>query len=341
MNKKPTCAGSGLIALDVILNGSPMTPAKFFAGGSCGNVLAILAYLNWDTYPIARLANDLAAKKLTTDLKKWDVKSKLISKSDDGSTPIIIHRILRDKFNKPTHRFEFRDPNNGQYLPSYKAVLSASVDDIVKKQSRVNFYYFDRINRSSIELAKTYKKAGAKIFFEPSSFGQSEKLWAECLDVADIIKFSSDRISDYENKYKDQKVPLEIITLGKEGLKYRFSKNKRATVWKYIPAFNIPTLIDSAGAGDWCSAGVIQQLYKNNTTLNSKSIIEILSYAQALGAINCMYEGARGIMYNMQPKMLEKLAKALLENTSIDYDKIPRSNSRISTELIEISKLYS
>ncbi|MBK7635904.1 MAG: hypothetical protein IPJ13_17690 [Saprospiraceae bacterium] len=90
--KKPICVGAGLVALDVVINGNPKIPLKLFAGGSCGNVLTILSFLNWETLPIARLNVNNASQELLTDLKPWNVNTSLITQSSDGSTPIIIQK---------------------------------------------------------------------------------------------------------------------------------------------------------------------------------------------------------------------------------------------------------
>ena len=120
--KKPTCFGAGLIALDVIMNGSPKTLPKLSAGGSCGNVLSILGYLNWNSYPMARLANNQAGVELIRDFKRWEIHLDYLRVNKEGSTPIIIHRILRDKSSKPIHRFEFRDPDTKKWLPQLKPI---------------------------------------------------------------------------------------------------------------------------------------------------------------------------------------------------------------------------
>ena len=72
-NANAVCIGTGLLALDVILNGSPTTPPKFNAGGSCGNVLTILSFLDWSIFPIARLADNKASIELLNDLNNWNV----------------------------------------------------------------------------------------------------------------------------------------------------------------------------------------------------------------------------------------------------------------------------
>src|SRR6185312_671542 len=118
--KKNRVVGAGLIALDVILNGNPETPPVYYAGGSCGNVLTILSYLNFDSYPIARLADNKAAQKLISDIQYWGVNTDLISLEATGSTPIIIQRMKYKSDGTVTHKFEFRNPETGDYLPSYK-----------------------------------------------------------------------------------------------------------------------------------------------------------------------------------------------------------------------------
>lgn len=67
--KKLICSGTGLVALDVVISNDIEKPTQFYAGGSCGNVLTILSYMGWDSYPIARLSNNVASDLLIQDLK--------------------------------------------------------------------------------------------------------------------------------------------------------------------------------------------------------------------------------------------------------------------------------
>jgi fructokinase len=304
--------GTGLIALDVILNGRIETPPKVFAGGSCGNVLTILSFLGNESFPIARLADNKYTDLLFDDLSKWDVNTSLISRDDDGNTPIIIHRIQKDKDGNPKHRFEFRNPLSGQWFPNYKPVLSKSVEQIsAALPLSPKAFYFDRVNRASIELAKICKKRGAIVVFEPSSL-KMDKLFLECLEVSHIIKFSNERIKNYSEQFPNNKVPLEIETLGSQGLKYRFKSDE----WKIINSFFIENIFDTAGAGDWCTAGLINILGDSGLdSFNSakQEIIEYsLLYGQALGALNCMFDGARGLMYNINKSEIDILVNNML-----------------------------
>lgn len=336
--------GTGLVALDIILNGSPDTPPKIFAGGSCGNVLTILSFLGNDSFPIARLADNKFTKFLLEDLNNWNVNTSLISTNDDGSTPIIIHRILKDSLGNPKHRFEFRNPLSGLWLPNYKPILSKNVEEISKKiPSNPKVFYFDRVNRASIELAKICRRKGAIIVFEPSSM-KMDKLFLECLEVSHIIKFSNERINDYKVHFPENKVPLEIETMGKEGLCFRFKSNN----WRKIDSFIIENVVDTAGAGDWCTAGIINILCKTGiesfNSLSDETLELSFRYGQALGALNCMFDGARGLMYNVSRNEIDIIVGNLLIDEPNNVNKLrdsknyfrDKSNKKAKIELSEI-----
>ena len=197
---KPLCVGMGLVALDVLFEGKANLPVGLHAGGSCGNVMTILAYLGWETLPIARLKHNAAGDVMLRDLVFFGVNTSLLSFKDDGSTPIIIHRIFKDKHGNPKHRFEFRDPETGKYLPSYKPVLSADVDSMFEQMPEPRVFYLDRVNRAAIDMAKKMKEQNVSIFFEPSSY-KDDKIYRECMAYSDIVKFSIDRIDNYDQMF--------------------------------------------------------------------------------------------------------------------------------------------
>lgn len=306
---QPTCSGIGLVALDVVLKDDQTVSPLLFTGGTCGNVMGILSYLGWKSFPIARLADNQATKVIIEDLSRFNVDNRLITVSRDGSTPIIIQRLLRDKLGKPKHRFEFRDPTTGKYLPGFKGVLSNTVSTILDQVSTVKVFFIDRINRASIELAKKYKEGGALIFLEPSNISDT-KLFAECLRYTDILKFSAERVPDYKNLYATCQVPVEIETVGEQGARFR---TKQQPEWKLLKPFAQENILDAAGAGDWCTAGIIHYLFVDyqkevKHCLDSyEEIADAINFGQLLGSINCLFIGARGLMYEINRELLFKL----------------------------------
>ena len=337
---KPICVGIGLVALDVLFNDKLNTPIGFYAGGSCGNVMAILSYLGWETFPIARLRNNEAGNILIRDLEHFGVNNSLISMQEDGSTPIIIHRVLKGKNGNPKHRFEFRDPETGGYLPSYKPVLSARIDSIFENKPKSNVFYLDRVNRASIEMAKKSKEQNAFIFFEPSSY-KDDKIHRECLSYADVVKFSSDRITNYQELFPICERELEIMTQGDEGLLYRLRNQRK---WTRIPAYDISGLVDAAGSGDWCTSGIIYTLFGQffDIVFDLQKVETALKFGQALAALNCGFMGARGTMYAMEKAIFWDTINSFLSNSNnVEYLQYSNAIKRVRiSEDLTLGTLY-
>lgn len=341
--KKPVCFGAGLVALDVILNGSPATLPKLSAGGSCGNVLSILAYLGWNSYPIARLANNRAGKELVRDLKRWHIHTDHLFRNVEGSTPIIIHRIKRDKSGKPIHRFEFKDPETGYWLPQFKPITKQVAADILERGANPQVFYFDRLNPGTFQLAQKLREEGAVICFEPSSM-KDKVLFEKFLSITDILKYSHERLPDYKMHYKSPKCFLEIETRGKEGLLFRCKNNSDSNHWHNVPGFELSEIIDGAGAGDWCTSGILHQLCSEGRDVlyktGMKNLRKALLFGSALGAMNCYYDGARGLMYHYTlQKLTTEIDRFVLKGGLDRKTMVLKPRIDISTQL-KFSDLY-
>lgn len=329
MIDKKVCVGSGFLALDIVLNGKVESPIKFFAGGTCGNVIAILSFLGWSSFPIARLAKNKYTDLLLKDLVNCKVKTDYVTKTQDGSTALIIHRIKKNKDGKPIHRFEFKWPKTKEWLPSYKPVLARSIDKY--KNLTPTVFFFDKVNRSSIELAKYYKQNGSLIYFEPSSI-KDEKMFLECIHVANIVKYSNERIKSFVTLVPKGIADLEIETLGHEGIKYR-TKNK--IHWKKLKPFYLKNIIDAAGAGDWFSAGIINRIGVSNISdIPDTSLEKILKQGQAIASLSCLFEGARGLMYSVTYDKIGQYVLKILKGEKFNINHITNNKNHIVNKSI-------
>ena len=329
-----SCVGTGFVVLDFITNGNSEIPPLLRIGGSCGNVLTILAYLGWQSYPAARIGEDIAGQQLRKDMERWGVKSDLLSSKAEDKSPIVVHRILSAKNGIPRHQFEFNCPNCGARLPKYKAISPKAVKDLANQVPKANVFYFDRVSLSSLELATYYKSKGALIFFEPSKV-KNEKLFVECLAVADIVKYSDERLDNITTLLSEVEIPLEIKTLGSKGLQYRLAG--QYSEWNFLNAFPQSALLDTVGSGDWCSAGIIHVISKawmgTFHDIQLDLVQSALEFGQALAALNCYYKGARGVMYHLKreliPSMLERVKYGGVDNiendkeTELPYEEFP------------------
>lgn len=286
------CVGAGLISLDVLIWEGKRIPVSFYVGGTCGNVMMILSYMGWETYPIARLDGTKDGMRVLADMEKHNVHTDFVS-TNDGKTPVIVQRNFINKDGIPTHRFESR-PNMGRFYLDFKSLTMRQADEVI---SRIDFvpkvFFFDRVSPAILKLAVIFKEKGSVIFFEPSSRSGNVILFNKCVEVSDIIKFSEQRIKDIEQfeSYKDK---LFIQTQGAKGLSYRLNFG-----WIHLEPIANDKVIDTAGAGDWTTAAFINELFKTRNGISGISAVEIekaLNDAQKIGAQSCSYEGARGMM---------------------------------------------
>ena len=313
----PVCVGSGFVALDLILVGRDQCDPSFtFAGGSCGNVLAILAFLGWDAVPVIRLKNDDEATQLVADLERWSVNTRFVLKEPRGVTPVVVQRILTSINGDPYHRFEWKCPTTGISLPRYRPLPQQIAIEVSTQLPKPKAFYFDRVAKSALLLAERAREHGGLVFFEPSAVGDPQ-LFSQCLAVADIVKYSAERLPKLPRLPTGVGARLEIQTLGEDGLRYR-SHGSAMTMrsWKRLPAVKTSDFKDAAGAGDWCSAGIIHSLARSGRVglekASASQLERALRNGQALAAVNCRYEGARGGMYQLDRLSFVAAAKAML-----------------------------
>lgn len=306
---KPSVVGTGLIALDVIINAEDPRLSKRWAGGTCGNVLIILSYLGWDSYPVSRLNGETASRRVLRDLKKWKVHLDFAKSEPRVDTPIIIHKISRNGVGEAVHRFSLRCPHCGSWLPTYKSITSSTAQRVAAKIGSPKVFFLDRISRGSLILAKASVDNGALVVFEPIGI-EDPRLFREALELTHVLKYSEERMHELGELKLRARPLLEIETLGHKGLRYRSKlASCKTNGWERLDSYKVRQVKDTAGAGDWCTAGVIHQLgqggFEKFQKTTTAELQEALRFGQALAAWNCGFEGARGGMYELEQKRFQ------------------------------------
>jgi fructokinase len=291
--------GTGRLTLDVIVRtGGEPALARCQAGGTCGNVLANLAYLGWQTYPLADLGADDPGDRFVHDLGRWGVRLDLIRRVPDEPTPVIIHHI-RQEHSGPIHEFSSRCPFCGERLRYYEPVPAESVRLRLPKVPKARVLFFDRDSEGALLLARHCAAQGALIVFEPNYAGK-ETLFPEALGLAHILKYSRDGLPDLESRH-DLSGPLLLIeTLGADGLRF-CDRRHGSGKWHHLPAVPAPVVRDAGGSGDWCTAGLLHRLGQDGVpgllAASEEDVVRALRFGQALAAWGCAFEGARGAVY--------------------------------------------
>lgn len=336
-----TCFGTGLIALDLVTNSNHANESlhQAWAGGSCGNVLTILSYLGWNSHPIARIGSDLASKVIAEDMISHGVNFHYVLFDELVHTPIVVQKIFIAKNGNLTHRFYWNCPNCGSSLPRYKPIRLKDVRNICEQTPSMDCFYFDRVSPAALRLAEIAKQKGVLIVFEPTKI-KHDSAFLRAMELCDILKYSNERVKNSPKLVYESKATLVIETLGAEGLKFRLRKKDKCGQWKQIPSFNVRNLNDTAGAGDWCTAGLIHMITAKGPPplkkMSEKQIKDSLKYGQALSALNCNFKGARGAMYGIQKSRFEEEVRHVLFNkeTSTVNKDFFRSKTKKSSECI-------
>lgn len=313
---RPKVFGTGLIALDIVIGSNPETPARAWAGGTCGNVLSILAYLGWDAYPIARMNGDPASECVRSDMARWGVHLDWVSCAPTAHTPIIVQEIRRGHDGQPKHRFSWACPHCGHWLPSFKPVTENAVKAVKPAVAEASVFFMDRISRSHLTLAAEASASGALVVFEPSGKA-TNKLTAEAIAVAHVVKYANERLVELDGVMTEGSATLlEVQTLGEQGLKYRHRLGRGVSKWISLSALSPPRLADTCGSGDWCTAGLIAMAARSGQEglrrAGTSGVQAALRYGQALAAWNCGFEGARGGMYAIEQSVFDAQIDRLL-----------------------------
>ena len=144
--------GAGLIALDLVTGPEPDAPIRSWTGGTCGNVLAILAYLGWDAYPVARMSDDAASSLVCDDMERWGVHLDWIKCTPTAHTPIIVQEIRRRKDGQSEHRFSWSCPHCGEWLPPFKAITLEAANSVKSALADAEVFFLDRLSRANAHV---------------------------------------------------------------------------------------------------------------------------------------------------------------------------------------------
>jgi len=315
----PSCIGVGFVAVDIVEGSGE---GFVSAGGSCGNVMAILAWLGWNAVPFSRLGRDWAAKTIRKDLGESGVALDYLSEEDTVQTPIVIQRFVEDVSGRRTHRFALTCPECGGWLPRYRPITLAQANRLTSLSLKPKTLYLDRVSPAALRVAAWARDMGAMVLFEPSSIGD-ERQFQKAVDLCHILKYSHDRLGHLRDLREAHSPQIIIETLAEEGLRVRYRGD-----WTELPAFEAPWFRDGAGSGDWCSAGLIHHLGTHGSavfqTLQKPRLLAALRFGQALAAVNCGYEGARGAMHALSR---DQMANALTELSSCKPEQLPEVQS--------------
>lgn len=317
--------GAGFVALDIV-EGRKSTFAA--AGGSCGNVMAILAWMGWQSHPVGRLGSDNASEFVVDELEAIGVDTTYLVRDATISTPIVIQKFVESKEGQRTHRFSLSCPDCRGWLPRFRAMTLKQAMPIVEASLKPQVFYFDRVTPASLKLAKWAGETGALVMFEPASVND-DRAFQRAVDLCHILKYSDERLGHIPDLEQAEHPKIVVKTLGAAGLQIRWNNS-----WIHMEAFEAPRFDDAAGSGDWCSAGILHHLGRQGAsifdTLRKPDLERAVRFGQALAAVNCQFEGARGLMSFMDRQALNRALRALVASEKrVDSEEPRKHDNRV------------
>ncbi len=295
MSMNKTIIGSGIYNLDTIVvrdypewpQMRPFTDKVVLeeVGGTCGNVMSILAWMGWDAKPIACLDDSPQGLKIKDDLKRYGCDCRYVTNTPGGGTTLLL--CTHKKTAEGEHVMSVRAGSPGGSRFPKRHFLRARDEAPAFLESLDEapaVFFFDDPAAGNRMLAKGLRERGSLIYFEPSRLVSNADF--EAVAVSDIIKFSEENIPDvsFTKAYQDK---VFIQTMGPKGGRFKY----KGKPWKVIEAEPVECVVDTEGAGDWFTASLI-----NNLAESGDFSMDVVKKAQECSRRSIAFLGSKGLI---------------------------------------------
>ena len=262
-------------------------------GGTCGNVMCILARLGWIAIPQVKLINTEEGQQIADSLKVYGCDLQYVSLVEKGgfSGMVCTHR----KSNKTgEHELGLRSfgPNGSQFRKVTELRVRDEVPAFLHTLAETpDVYFFDHSEAGPRAVANELRNRGTLIYYECEN-SKDWKKFIKSVEVADIVKFSNENVSDLKfcDGYKDK---LFIQTQGAKGLQFKL----REGAWIHVDPVQVENVMDWEGCGDTTTAVFLNELGKMGlphvSSLTEEQVLSALKAATAKAALCTQYYGSK------------------------------------------------
>ena len=263
-------------------------------GGTCGNVMCMLAHFGWETFPVTNLDRSEEGLGMTESLKAYGCDCRFVTNTDKGGTTILTIRHGLDENGNKKMSVRQGSPGGSRFPRRCHLRLRDQAPAFIEALDFVpDVFFFDDSAAGYRYMARELREKGALVYFEPSAI--KEKADFESIAASDIIKFSAENVQDV-SFVKDYRDKLFIQTLGSEGLRF----NLRGEGWVNLSPVENDNVMDWEGAGDWTTSAFLNALAEADALSIKRLAYEVLKKAlesaQTVASKSVSYVGSKGMI---------------------------------------------
>ena len=288
-----TIIGTGIFNLDIIVvreypqwpEMRPFVEKEVLqeVGGTCGNVMCMLASMGWKVRPVACLDDSAEGRKITEDLKQFGCDCSFVSNTAGGGTTLL--RCTHKKDAAGNHVMGVRAGSPGGSRFPKRHFLRArdeAPEFLAALKNAPAVFFFDDPAAGNRALARGLKERGALVYFEPSKVASNADL--EAVGLSDIIKFSDENVPDvsFADAYPDK---IFIQTMGPGGVRIK----EKGGAWYVIEGVKNDAVVDTEGAGDTFTSAFI------NAVAEGKTAADAARVALAMASRSVGFLGSKGM----------------------------------------------
>ena len=288
-----TIIGTGIFNLDIIVvREYPEWPAmRPFVekevlrevGGTCGNVMCMLATMGWKVRPVACLDDSAEGRKITEGLKRFGCDCTYVSNTPGGGTTLLHCTHKKDADGNHVMSARVGSPGGSRFPQRHCLRARDEAPAFLAALEHVpGVFFFDDPAAGNRALAKGLKERGSLVYFEPSRIASNTDL--EAVRLSDIIKFSDENVPDvsFTDAYPDK---VFIQTMGPDGVKIR----EKGDAWYVIEGVRNDAVVDTEGAGDTFTSAFI------NALADGKTVADAAREAMKMASISVGFLGSKGM----------------------------------------------
>ncbi|WLR51441.1 aminoimidazole riboside kinase [Bacillus tianshenii] len=278
-------------------------------GGAPANVAVGAARLGSKTTFVGKVGDDVLGEFLHDTLKKYGVQTEEMSFSKEVRTGVVFVTLQEDG----ERSFEFYiNPGADQFL------RSDELNTQLFRENRILHIGSISMIREPVKGATDYavtlaKENGMIVSFDPnirlSLWTNEQEARETILDMlprADIVKVSEEEVAFLTGeeeleagieKLAAYRIPLLVVTCGKDGSRIVFGKDKA-----HVESLNVEA-IDTTGAGDAFMSAFLYKLNEMEHHLSEFTLSDVVSiarFASISGGLAVSKKGAMTALPTMQ-----------------------------------------